>query len=277
MLERWQFKAEVMPTSAFRPVFLLSTGRAGTAFLTRLLNRSPAVHAWHEPNPQLIEEGRVAYELYTLDRQGNGSGRKALDRALGQVVLAGREQLWHETHVRGRRYIETNNRISFFAPAIRALLPGVRFVHVHRHPGEFVRSGLRRQWYTGRTPHDQGRIRPVGTDPAREEWERLEPVDRIAWLWNETNAFIEWALTDLRAGEDYLTLNFSEATADTLGRLAGFVGATLPEREFIRALAVPVNAERAAGVPEYQAWPAPWRAAVHRWCGERAGRYGYRL
>jgi hypothetical protein len=276
-LERWRFKAEVLADAAFRPVFFLSTGRTGTGFFTALLNRGRGVRAWHEPDPPLTEQGRVAYELYTVDHRAGGTARLALDRALAQVVLAGRERLWHETHVRHRRYVETNNRITFFAPALRHLLPGARFVHVYRHPADVIRSGLRRRWYAGGTPHDPGRIRPVAGDRAAAGWASMDAVERIAWLWDETNAFIEWSLSGLIEGEQFMRCDFSVATPASVAAVARFAGADLPEPVVAAALRVPVNAEPGSEVPRYSEWPPEWRAMLARQCGARAAAYGYSL
>lgn len=275
--ERWRFKAEVLPSAAFAPVFFLSTGRTGTGFFTALLNRGRGVSAWHEPDPPLTDQGRVAYELYSLDRREGDRARVALDQALGQVVLAGRERLWHETHLRHRRYVETNNRITFFAPALRRLLPGARFVHLYRHPAEVIRSGVRRRWYSGDTPHDPGRIHPVAGDPASPGWVSMGTVERIAWLWNETNAFIEWSLSGLTEGEHFMRCDFSAATPASVAAVARFAGADLSEPQIAAALAIPVNADRGPGAPGYADWPAEWRAMLARHCGPRAAAYGYGL
>jgi hypothetical protein len=47
-----------------RPVFVLSTGRCGTQWLTELLRCDPAMWVNHSDYPELIRHSRLAYERY---------------------------------------------------------------------------------------------------------------------------------------------------------------------------------------------------------------------
>lgn len=173
----WQsFPEELFATH--EPVFVLSTGRCGTALLTSILSRVSRVICEHSPTPELV----------AIERHAHEHGVDQFD-AYRTAISAARFDLISEAHLRGRRYIETNCRITFFAPHLADLFPRARFIHLVRHPGDFVRSAVRRGYYEGRY-FDMGRIMPR-TGRAAGEWQSMNPFERTAWLWNETNQFIE--------------------------------------------------------------------------------------
>lgn len=168
-------------------VFVLSTGRCGTELLTQLFELAPGTLPLHRPDPELAYASTLAYGL--AQKAGGVE-------AIRQMFLAGRFDLLLESYIRGRRYIETNNRITFFAPAIASLMPNARFIHLIRDPEAFVRSGVRREYYSG-VPTDLGRIVPA-TGAEAADWPDLSAIGRCAWLWTETNRFID----DIRRGLD---------------------------------------------------------------------------
>jgi hypothetical protein len=162
---------EVLKDAA--PIFVLSTGRVGTKLLTKLFELESNLHIEHEALPELLYPGKIAFE-----------SPEDLSFLKG-AFLAGRYEGIRDAKLQGKRYIETNNRLTFFAPAIAELFPNAKFIHLLRHPDSFVSSGIQRNWYSGKTITDEGRIQP----PANLA--EASTPDKIAWLWNETNAFIE--------------------------------------------------------------------------------------
>lgn len=161
--------------SKSNPVFVLSTGRCGTKLLTKLFEASKSGEVHHEPHPRMIYASRYVYERM---EQGIEIRRSAF--------IGGRYELLKDAFLKNRVYIETNNQITFFADAIHSLLPNSRFIHLVRHPGDFVRSGIRRKYYNGHD-YDDGRIVPANN----EDWDSFSDIQKIGWLWNETNQVIE--------------------------------------------------------------------------------------
>ena len=155
-----------------RPIFVLSTGRAGTQYLTELLNELPGLQAVHEPQPELLYASRWAYE------------HRGKTEMLEAAFLAARYEFIRNAHLSGLRYVETNNRLCFLADGIAKAFPKARFIHLIRHPEAFIRSGLQRKWYTDAHLTDEGRIQPP------EELGLSHTSEKIAWLWNETNSSI---------------------------------------------------------------------------------------
>jgi len=162
----------------YQPCFVLSTGRCGTKLLTKILNVHPKVQTYHSPDPELIFHSRIAYDNFIK--------QIPFDKL---TVDASRYELIKATYLRNKQYVETNNRITFFAFELYKLFPNAKFIHLIRNPESFVRSGVSRKWYSGYHPYDEGRIQPV--NEFLDQWKNFELARKVAWLWNETNSFIE--------------------------------------------------------------------------------------
>lgn len=158
------------------PVFVLSTGRAGTMLLTKILEKLEDVIAVHEPEPELSYGSKLAYE--------NWQSNSALIEGMFEGA---RYEMLRSSFLLNKKFIETNNRITFFAHQIAKLYPKSKFIHLVRQPNSFIISGLNRQWYTGQNLYDEARI----ISNKNSFWENLNQTEKIAWLWNETNQFIE--------------------------------------------------------------------------------------
>ena len=207
------------------PVFVLSTGRAGTQFLTTLLAHSEKVKAHHEPNPTLNQYNRLAWE-----------GNTALEFLKG-VFEGARYELIRDAYILDKQYVETNNRLTFLAPVIAALYPKARFVHLVRKPEAFVKSGMQRGWYQNTNIHDEGRI------VKQEGWAEMDEVERIAWLWAETNRWIHEFFKTLPQDQKlFIPSERLYRDADLVAQLAGFFGASDVTRQTIEKLQKrPVN------------------------------------
>lgn len=257
-----------------RPVFFLSTGRCGTMLWTMLLAGDRALKVHHAPRPELVRQSRTAYE--TLAPTSLSDTDAPVGRCLRELFLAARERALLYAHQARRRYVETNNRITFFAPVVTEALPQARFVHLHRHPGQFVRSGIRRGWYRQSDPHDIGRIRPLAGDPAAEHWDDWTDIERIGWLWRATNDFIERFKRTLPA-ERVHTVSLNGLDRARVEALLAFLDARVPARRLGRLVSPDVrpNAQRCGACPAYEDWPEDEKRRLKAVCGDLAERYGY--
>ncbi len=249
-----------------RPVFVLSTGRSGTLLLNALLQTSPDAYAVHHPHPELIRISRRAYEEI--------HHRPDLYREIFKVA---REELLVEAAKKGKIFIETNNRITFFAPVIPHIFPRAVFIHLVRHPADFVRSGIRRKWYSGTHEHDIGRIVPVA-GPFRDQWERMSPIEKIGWLWNETNQFIEAFKAQLP--EEKLLFVKAEdlfKKVETTRQIFQFIGLSgFNPKTISRKLKRPLNVQKKGEFPPYREWSEKQKEALIR-VAPLARKYEYSL
>ena len=155
-----------------RPIFVLSTGRAGTTLLTRILENSKSLFAVHEPAPELSYHSARAF----MKPKEDDGLRTGIDIARYEMI--------RNAYLLNRRFVETNNRISFFAYYLAELYPQARFIHLVRHPRKFIQSGMARNWYSDKNIYDEGRIKDD------QLFEIYTTEQKIAWLWAATNSFI---------------------------------------------------------------------------------------
>ncbi len=167
------------------PAFFLSTGRCRTHWITTILAEQRNILPLHNPEISFLEEGRIIYESLT-------NSTETEKKLILQLVSQARDAIWLNCAKRDIQFVETNNRITFAAPFLIDLIPHSKFVHVTRHPVDFIISGMNRDWYKGNS-HDLGRI--VMNDSAK--WEKLSQTQKIAWLWLETNMFILQSISGL--------------------------------------------------------------------------------
>lgn len=245
------------------PCFVLSTGRCGTLWFTELLRLSSQVHVNHSDYPELIRHSRLAYEQY---KQATG--------VFCEIIRATRDEFIIDAYKRGQIYVETNNRATFFAHAIKRVYPKAKFIHLVRHPGDFVRSGLSRKWYHGHS-HDLGRIVKL---ESTDEWQTMSDVEKIAWLWNETNVYIENFLAGLSRG-DYIQVKVEDLFGDPSIsiKLCQFIGVhDIGLKKTAKMLKRQVNQQCKWVVGPYQTWSEDQKEQFRRQA-TLAVRYGYEL
>jgi hypothetical protein len=245
--------------------FVLSTGRSGTKLLTKLLEPDIHLDVYHQPSPELIYPSKLAYEYQDQPE------------ALRLAVLHSRYELVRASFLSGGIYVETNNRISFYAPALSQTFKKAKFIHLLRNPGTFVRSGLRRRYYQDHSA-DEGRIAPRSSDPLFEHWGELPQLAKISWLWNETNHYIEM-FKQAFPDSLILTIKAEDLFRDpqTTMQIFEFLELEPPNREMIKKmLRIPVNQEHSDHISEYENWSAADKAVVKSYA-TLAQYYDYQL
>ncbi len=253
------------------PVFFLSTGRCGTNWFTMLLSRDKSVKAFHEPRPNFGVQGRVAYELYSGKDFKVSPNEELL---LQEIFLTGREQHLRYSFKTQRRFVETNNQVTFLAPAIFQLFPEAKFVHLNRHPGEFVRSALRRKFYNN--TDDIKRIVPLANDPYHKSWDVLSTLEKNSWLWMATNRFIERFKTTLPAA-NWHYFDFNTLNTGNILKLCKFLDVSIDEKSIGKMLRKRVNVQKTGSLGGYDDWTMEDKDRLRKVCGEMAAKYNYQL
>lgn len=227
----------------YNPVFVLSTGRCGTLFLSNLLEEIVYFDVFHAPKPELYYTSKVAYEKFEKNPD-----------LIKQIFTACRFEILLESYRRNRRYIETNNRITFFAYAINELYPNSSFIHLIRHPGDFVRSGISRNWYFGEEKNDLGRIIPENN---LSEWINYSKIEKISWLWNETNTFIEKFKKHVNDEKRILTIKSEDLynSKNAVLKIIKFLDVEkIPEKKISKKMNKPVNVQKKSIINKYNDW-----------------------
>ena len=256
-------------TNIRAPVFFLSTGRCGTQWFSRLLSKDRSLKVLHAPQPSLACQGRLAYERL---QQNATAKEKALIR---EIYLSGRETHLRYAYKCSKKLVETNNYITFFAPVLKELFPHAKFIHIHRHPGEFVRSGINRGYYTTARKDDMKRILPLfGED--REKWPDYSQIRKISWLWRATNEFVE----DFKAhldNERILTIDFNALTPERVYETARFIGAGITLASIRRDFYKKVNRQKTTIKSPFDQWDQMEKQEVLSMAGDLAHKYGYKI
>jgi hypothetical protein len=255
------------------PVFFLSTGRCGTKWFAKLLSLKNELKVFHEPAPNLAEQGAFAYQL--LKSETNFQ-KDQIIRCLQEIYLAGRETPIRYCYKTNRRMVETNHYITFFAPALEKLFPKARFVHVYRHPGEFVRSAIRRDWYGKDNLKHPLPIVPLENEFDPDSWKAAGQIAKAAWLWNETNTFVA-QFVKASDQKKHFSFNFNKLNLENIKALISFLEINIKDREIEKILRNKANVQRKGSFEEYDEWDKHAREELIAHCGQLAQSYGYEL
>ena len=243
--------------------FVLSAGRCGTLALAHLLNTATNAHVWHHPQPDPIQESLLAY-------WGEIDKRKAFWKARYAII--------HKTWAQGLVHGETDLLMTPFCDIIADEIPDSKFIVLVRDPRDFVRSGMRRNYYYGH-PWDPGRLRPQNGTEEFEEWNQLDQFGKICWLWNETYENINQIIT--RIDKDrVITVRFEDLVAGTEKTeeifnflvLEGFDDSKISE-----LLSYRHNAQTTGSFPKPEDWTDQLNNSLWSLCGGIAEKFGYSI
>ena len=262
--------SEVRPylaSESFRPVFFLSTGRCGTAWFTELLEQHKKLDVHHATRPELYEQGLFAYRAL----QQTPPDEKLLE-ALSEIVYAARQELMNSAVKHGKRLVETNNRITFFAPVLATMFPYAKFVHLYRDPAGFVKSGMNRGWYQSHRS-DFARLSPISGDE-KAHWTNQSRVGKIAWLWRETNMFIDSSLQHMPEHR-FQRFNFSEIDQTSVQKLLEWLEIDISSSKIKAHLNKKVNAQKTGKFPGYAEWSEADKRDFLDTCADYAAQLGF--
>jgi len=249
-------------------IFVLSTGRVGTKTLAALAGLSNHIVALHEPTPKLYG---LSY-LYYRHHLGNDN-----DEIFAEAFLTARRERFNYALLFGRGYVETSPQVTFLGPPIRMAVPQAKFIHVVRHPSTFVRSGMRRGWYSSH-PMDNTRLKPLSHSKDYKYWKQWENVEKISWLWKETNTWINRFMQSLPINQRLLL--HSEKILlndrDEIKKLFDFLHSPVPdEKKIKKILSKRINAQTTGYFKEITEWSDELHAKINSIAGESAQQFGY--
>jgi hypothetical protein len=197
---------------AVAPIFLLATGKCGTVSMTRLLNLSQKVVAYHEPPPRLLHLGQRAWD-YPAAREWR------------EILWASRRDIVSAVEGDGYTYVETNHRLLPFMPTARDLFPRSRYILLWRDFDETVVSGSRWGLFGPYDRTHEGRPNP----PAHLKI--TDARQAVAWWWCAAHERMLEFLDSLRP-ERYHVLSFEALRQRDVARIAelfAWIGVTPPD------------------------------------------------
>ncbi len=241
--------------------FIVSTGRTGSAWLSRVLNTDPRTFVEHEPvlweqaaHLEAIVNARAADE-YIRDFRRKHMYLRWTSRSRPEVRIVG------EVNSAVRRHIEP----------LRKYLPGVTFIHVVRDGRDFVRSVMSRGTYAGNHPVYRNFV-PPPIDEYAARWESLTEFEKSCWAWSWSNRDLRNLVGTTVRFEDLLASydDFSEYVLKPLGI---DVSAKIWEESVRR----PANRTSNYLMGKWDTWTEEERHTFCEICGDEMLRNGYAL
>jgi hypothetical protein len=258
----------------YKPIFVLNTGRSGSAFMQKLLKNFKKVTAHHEAHPNLMSFPNYAFH--------NQSEKEVLEN----VFKGARFELMLEAAIKDTVYVESNQCLVFFIHQIKALFPNARFVHLTRHPGDFVRSAITKGWHKNDSIWESGRIQMSD----QKNWNRLDQIEKLGWVYRSTHTYIE-DFKELYT-DDVHTVRLEDLTQSTevLKTMLAFMGIydTFDERGLMIKLTqkinkVTINADepenmfKLAEYPRYKEWNIADQEKIKNFTRSLSKMYDYEL
>ncbi len=258
-----------------KPVFIVSTGRAGSTMIAQVLALHPRILALHEPHPHLRTEAYVRWKRVDMKETVKRRIRKKREDLINQV-LSNRLV-----------YAESSNYASMLIEELYDLFDA-RFIHLYRNGRDFVVSGLQRGWYidntlktkmknwlrrrffldTGKTAQDNL------LDPPGHLGSRLE---KIAWLWVEINKNILEKLERLPE-ENRFSFSLECLNKDRIEELLDFIGVEKERGLIDDMLSVAMsrpNRTKTIKIPEEDVWTEENIKRFYSIAGDMMKRLGY--
>jgi len=262
-------KDQFIPVEELAPVFVLSTGRCGTKTVSALAELIPDASSHHEPEPKLIEASYLYFMQLCPD---------APSAFWQQLLGVNRDELIRQAARSKKVYFETNNRMALLSDLLVNYYPQAKFIHLVRHPCDFVRSGIRRKYYINH-PWDFVRIAPQQMDTAYTGWKKSNPLEKCSWLWAKTNSHTNKVLEKVPEERKLFVRSediFNNA-GDTVQKVLSFISNSyrIDFKKIENVLGMKLNQQTYGIYPTWKDWPAEETQIVREHCGELMEKYGY--
>lgn len=241
-----------------RMLFVLSTARSGSKWLSTVMEQASSTTARHEFTLNHRYDAK-AETLSPEKRTGAGFVPLLQDKdELRRLALESRT--WVETLKQD--YAECNVYLAHLPEILEEVFPEASWIHLHRDPREVVRSLMNRDWYD--TPDDDRH--PIMAVPG---WETLSQFEKACWYVRKTNEAL--------AQRCQRQLRFERMTRDMdyLSNALCDAGLALYPRLAEPIFQEPINANRHHAFPAYAQWDAETRKTFHRICDPVNRLLGY--
>lgn len=234
--------------ATLEPLFILSTGRCGTKWIDELLKSDSSIISIHHIHPVMRSQAKLVYEL----NYPESTSREQM--LMKEMFLGGREEVFLQGMKVDKNIVFTDSRMTFFAEVIYDLFPKAKFVHLHRHPGGVVSSGVNRGWYTSNSQSELNRIYPGKNNAYYTKWSEMDRIEKNAWLWSETNRWILDFLKKVPA-EQKFDLSFDNWSPESIQAFCRFCGVEKSTNEIASRMKKKVNKQQKKELGHYKTWP----------------------
>lgn len=266
--------------SGARPFFIVSSGRSGTAMLTKVLGAADDVTIEHEYMVQIVQRLAVRRYQGLID---SDTARSTLSTTHGAALRFAQTGLWGDS----------SNKLSWLIPDLAALFPEARFIHLVRDGRKVAGSYFHKlgaECYDDRSttilaahlkdparnpaPPPEKKYwwpQPKADDPWAAEFTSFGQFERICWHWAEINRVIQRELGAMdRSRRLFLKLENLRHKPAEVAALFAFLD--LPYRdEHFALFARPHNVNK----PVDRLLNAAQTSAFHHIAGSVLADFGY--
>lgn len=225
-----------------KPIFIVSSGRSGTAMLHKLLSGIEGVEAHHEYAVQITQP--LAVRRY-LDLASSQEAQRALSESHGAAIRYSQQAFW----------CDSSNKLSWLIPELAALFPDAKFVHLVRDGRKVAGSYFRKlaaECYDDRStaifqafyddpasnpapPPEKKYWWPVPrkNSPDAQTFRLLDQFGRIAWHWAEINRVILKSLSGItESRQHFVRLEELRSNPETVKSLLHFLNLGYRDEHF---------------------------------------------
>ena len=186
--------------SKVNKTFIVSTGRTGTKFFARFLNKLDNVYAKHEPKPDFLN--------LAIDYVRN----RVKERKVINTIEKNRRALAKDVKRKEAEfYVESNNRFFSLLDFLDDIFNNFKIVHIIRDGRDYVRSGMGRIWYTKEDTDPRMKASYFPNDPYYDKWDEMSRFEKICWRWQKKDGFILDSIEDM---SNVITVKFADIFKD---------------------------------------------------------------
>lgn len=224
------------------PVFVVGSGRCGTAMIAKLLGDSKNIEVHHEYFHTYIQQLAVLYYMGCQNKD-------EVKRKIESLHVAG---IYYST---ARYWIDCSNKISWIVEPLFELLPNLKIVHLVRDGRKVVSSFYHKRkhliydeenmkiiqkWRQNKTvlpmPPPEERywwVIPHNGQPFAKEFPSFSQFQRICYFWSEINRVILESLENIPEGQKlFIRLEDIISNKDSLRKLLDFLEIKYDEHYF---------------------------------------------
>lgn len=258
----------------YTPVFILNTGRSGSAFMKIIFDKIDAIDAYHEAAPNLFLLSNFAFQ------------NQSENETLKKIFEAARMELLLNSSIQNKIYLESNQCLVFYVNQIKQVFPNAKFIHLTRHPGDFVRSAIMKGWHKNDSVWEKGRIQ----SNENNKWNSYSHIEKLAWVWKETHGLIE--KFKLANNHNFITVKLEDLVSDNekFEKVLDFIGVknNLSKNKIddllkskINKVSItnkePKNMFKLNSYPKYDAWSLEDKQQLKEIVVELSKKYKYNL
>ena len=253
------------------PILIVSTGRTGTIFLSRLFaDLYPDSASYHERGPSRAIQILTNLHFSHLFPK---AGLKFAWKILKGNEIPSCEKKFH---------IDANNFLYGLSSLAPELYPKLRVLHIVRDPRTYVTSQLnfsrqKRTSFVGNylVPFWQPNPFLVGELPLHKAF-GFTRFEKYCWVWDFKNRIMQKLEN---SSTPYKRIRFEDLfetynPEELFQEITDFLG--LPRSENIRGKFLePANTSKPTFFPEWHNWTPQQAAQLQSLCGEQMNAYGY--